>query len=138
RSAAGSTRPRCSPVFRDPRWSAPAAERRSRGPRSSRAGAASPQSVLLRGRQAEILVRQRGGDAAPRRAIQKSRLDEKGFVNVFERVALFAQGGGEGGHADRAALEFFDDRAQQPAIDLVEAVRVHLQHLERTVGDVGG
>jgi hypothetical protein len=34
---------------------------------------------------------------------------------------------------DRAAAELVDDRAQQPAIDLVEAVLVHLEQLHRAV-----
>ena len=53
------------------------------------------------------------------------------------RVALFADRGGQAADADRAAAELVDDRAQQPAIDLVEAVLVHLEHLQRAVGDVG-
>ena len=38
--------------------------------------------------------------------------------------------------ADRAAAELVDDRPQQPAIDLVEAVLVHLEQLQRRVRDV--
>ncbi len=37
---------------------------------------------------------------------------------------------------DRAAAELVDDRAQQPAIEVVEAVRVHFEQLQRRVRDV--
>ena len=49
------------------------------------------------------------------------------------RVALLAHRGREAADADRAAAELLDDRPQQPAIDLVEPVLVHLEQLQRAL-----
>src|SRR5262249_34040668 len=38
---------------------------------------------------------------------------------------------GEGVQADRAAIVFLDDGQQESSVQLVEAMRIHLQHLER-------
>ena len=94
------------------------------------------KSVPLRGRQAEVFVGARGRDAAARRAFQEAGLDEKRLVDVFERVALLAERRRQAADADRTAAELVDDRAQQPPIDLVEAVLVHLEHRQRLLRDV--
>src|SRR5207248_4411475 len=99
-------------------------------------GTVSPKFVLLRGREAEVFVGTRRRDAAARSAIEKPRLDEERFVDVFERVALFAEGRGEAGDADWTAVELVDDRPQQPPIHFVESVLVHFEQLERAAGDV--
>src|SRR5262245_27704076 len=110
----------------------------STAPRSSRAEAVSPKLFPLWGREAEVFVGARGRDAAARRPIQESGLDQKRFVNVLQRVAFLAERGGQAGHADGTALELVDDRAQQPAIDFVEAVLVDFEHLQCLRGGVEG
>ena len=42
----------------------------------------------------------------------------------------------QAGQPDRPAAELVDDRQQQPAIDLVEAVLVDFEQLHRLVGDL--
>ena len=80
---------------------------------------------------AEVLVGEAGGDAAAWGAVEEADLDEEGFVDLFEGVLLFGEGGGEGVEADRAAVVLLDDGAQQAAVEFVEAVGVDLQQRER-------
>ncbi len=82
-----------------------------------------------------MLVRRARGHAAARRAHDESLLDEERLDHVFERAALFADGGGDALDADRAAVELLDDREQELAIERVEALRIDFEHVERGVGD---
>src|SRR5687767_13900674 len=82
-----------------------------------------PQSRVPSWRgEPEVLVGARRGDAAARRAIEESGLDQKRLVHVLDRVFFFIDGGGNAVQANRPPAEFVDDRAQQLAIDLVEAL----------------
>ena len=55
--------------------------------------------------------------------------------HVLERAALFADRGRDALDADRAAVEFLDDREQQLAIEGIEALRVDFQQVERGARD---
>jgi len=81
-----------------------------------------------------MLVREAGRDAAAWGAVEKTNLDEEGFVDLFESILLFGEGGGESVEADRTAIIFLDDGAEQAAIKLVEAVGVDFQHFEGSDG----
>lgn len=83
-----------------------------------------------------MLIGEAGGYAAARGAVEEADLDEEGFVDLFEGVLLFGEGGGEGVEADGAAIVFFDDGAEQAAVEFVEAVGVDFEHFEG--GDGGG
>ncbi len=76
--------------------------------------------------------------AAARRADQEALLNQIGLVDELQRVAIFSQGRRERVDADRAAVEPFDHRQQDPAIAGVEAGGVDLQSAERVLGDVAG
>ena len=54
--------------------------------------------------------------------------------SIASRSSLMRRG--EAGDPDRTAAELVDDRPQQPAIDLVEAVLVDLEQLQRALRDV--
>ena len=54
-----------------------------------------------------MLPRQGGRHAAAGRALQKALLNEIGFDHVFERLAIFADGGRKIVDSDGAAREFF-------------------------------
>src|SRR5436190_1083826 len=90
-----------------------------------------PRMLAVGHGESEILVRVASRDAAPRRPIQKTDLDQKRFVDVFDRVLLFADRGGDRVEADRTAPELVDDRAEQLAIALVESVLVDAVQLQR-------
>ncbi len=90
-----------------------------------------------------MLVGEAGGDAAAWGAVEEADLDEEGFVDLFEGVLLFGEGGGEGVEADGAAVVLFDDGAEETAVELVEAVGVDFEEFEGGVGggavdDAGG
>ena len=79
---------------------------------------------------AEVLVGEAGGYAASGGAVEEADLDEEGFVDFFEGVLLFGEGGGEGVEAYGASVVFFDDGAEEAAVELVEAVGVDFEHFE--------
>src|SRR5215471_18285322 len=90
------------------------------------------RSVAWRRRDPQVSVGRGRGDAAARRALEKTGLDEVRLVEILERAAILSQRRGQRAHADRAAAELFDDRLQDPAVELVKAVLVHLQPRERS------
>jgi len=82
--------------------------------RAPRNGLLPEQGVLpRRHHEAEMTVRGGGRDAAARRALQKSLLDQIRLVDLLERAGVFAHGHGERAEADGTALEFLDDRLER-------------------------
>ena len=77
-----------------------------------------------------MFVREAGGDAAARGAVEEADLDEEGLVDLFEGILLFGEGGGEGVEADGATVVLFDDGAEEAAVELVEAVGVDFKEGE--------
>jgi hypothetical protein len=96
-----------------------------------RGGAITTDGSPFLGREPEVLVGARGGHAPARRPVEEAGLDEERLVHVLDGVPFLVDGGGQAVDADRAAAELVDDRPQQLAIDLVEAVLVHLEQLQR-------
>src|SRR5579864_4249666 len=83
------------------------------------------------GRDAEMLIRQLRSYAPSRGAVEKPYLHQEWLINLFDCVRLFSQDRSQGIHPNRAALILFDNRQQQSPIDLIKAVLVHFQHLQR-------
>ena len=77
-----------------------------------------------------MLIRQIRHLAATGRALDEALLDEEGFIDLLDGAGVFANGGGDGGDAHRAALELIDDGQQDLAVDEVEAVAVDVQRLQ--------
>src|ERR1043165_668176 len=92
----------------------------------------------LRHLQAEMLVGVTGGDAAARGAHHEALLNQIGLDHVLDRAALLAERRRETFDADRAAIEFLDDRQQELAIHHVEAERIDVEHVERRLGHFVG
>src|SRR5215470_18796798 len=82
-------------------------------------------------RDAKVFVCKLCRYPAARSTVQKSYLNEKRLVDLFDRVRFFGEGGGKCVHANRPALILLNDRQQQLAINLVETVTVHFEHLQR-------
>ena len=76
-------------------------------------------------------------DAAARRAIEEADLDQERLVDLLDRVRLFGERRRPSCSRRPARPELLDDGEQQLAVDLVEAVIVDLEHLQRVVRDVG-
>src|SRR5688572_26534624 len=90
-----------------------------------------------RRRIAQMLVSAPRGDPPARRALQETLLDEERLVEVLDRAALLADRRGDRLDAGRSAAVLLDDRAEDLAVDLVEAVLVHLQQTERAPRRLG-
>jgi len=82
-----------------------------------------------------MLVGEAGGDPATGRAVEEADLDEEGFVDLFEGILLFGEGGGKGIEADGATIVLLNDGAEQAAIELVESVSIDFKEGE---GGLGG
>src|SRR5262249_16757089 len=85
-----------------------------------------------------MLISRWSHDAPARSAIQKSYLDQVWFVNFFDRLFFLAVGGRDSADAYRTAVEFFDDRRQQFAVDFIQTVTVDLHPVERVGGHFAG
>ena len=80
-----------------------------------------------------------GGElAASGGAVQVAGLQEEGFVHVFERGFFFADRGGQGFGAYRAAVEFFEDGQEDFAVHFIESRVVHAQPVQRLLRHLGG
>src|SRR5688572_27869681 len=79
-------------------------------------------------------VRERRRDASPRGPLQEAGLDQVRLVEVLERSTVLADRRGDRADPDRAAAELLDDRREDPSVELVEAVLVHFEALERLAG----
>src|SRR4051794_15478160 len=102
----------------------------------------SPQSSGLeqlrglgRGLEAHVGEGVRGGDAAAGGALEQAALEQVGLVDILDRVLLLADRDGERGEADGAAAELLADRAEDLAVQAVQAELVDLELRERCVGD---
>ena len=73
----------------------------------------------------------RGRGAPARRALDQSALEQVGLVDVLDRVLLLPDRDRERRQADRAAAEALADRAQDLAVEAVEALVVDLEQVER-------
>ena len=104
---------------------------RTRAPAQKRPGC--PTSAG--GREPQVPVRPRGGDAPPRGPLQQPLLEEVRLVDVLDRVGRLPHAVGEGPEAHRPALEGLGEPAEDLAVELLQAERVHLQQLQRLLGD---
>ena len=71
------------------------------------------------------------GRAAARRALDQAALEQVRLVDVLDRVLLLADRDRERREPDRAAAELLADRAQDLAVEAVEALVVDLEQVER-------
>src|SRR5215813_4895215 len=62
-------------------------------------------------------------------------LHEEGLVDLLDGVRIFADRRADRVQADRTTIELLDDRLENACIHVVEAEHVHVEQLERLVGD---
>src|SRR4051794_6488154 len=77
-----------------------------------------------------------GGDAAARGALDEALLEQIRLVDVLERVLLLGDDDREGRQAYGAAVELLDDRAEDLAVEAVEAFVVDFHEVEGGGGDL--
>src|SRR6185369_5206409 len=75
----------------------------------------------------EMLIGGGGGYPAAGGPIEKSILNQEGFIDILDGIAFLTDGCGDGIQADRAATELVDNRQQDHAVHLVETLLVDLQ-----------
>src|ERR1700680_2565150 len=102
-----------------------------RAERTGRPGSEEAARGAVARRQAEVLVGAPGGHAAARRALQEALLDEVGLVKVLERAGILPHPRGQALQPGRAAVVVGDQRAEELAVHVLEAVLVHLEILQR-------
>ena len=94
-------------------------------------------------RQAKMLISQPGRDPTSRRAAQEAYLHQIRFVYIFYGITLFASGRGNRFDAHGSPIKLLDYDAKEPAIRVVQALLVDLQHrkavarhsrVDRTIG----
>src|SRR5437763_10588587 len=81
-----------------------------------------------------MFVSQSSGDASPGGAVEKSNLNEKRLVNFFKGIWLFRQGCSQSVQAYRATAIFLNDGQHQAAVNLIEPMLIHLEHVEGGLG----
>src|SRR5690606_635337 len=81
--------------------------------------------------QAEVGVGGVGGHPAPGGPLQQPPLDEERLVDLFERGAVFTDGGGERVQTDRSAHELLDDGSEDGPVAPVESRGVDAEGVER-------
>ena len=77
-----------------------------------------------------MLICQMSSHPPSRRPIQEANLNEERFVDFFNRIRLLGQHGSQRIYPDRPALIFLDYGQKQLAVNLIETVAIHFQHLE--------
>src|SRR5690606_10560299 len=84
---------------------------------------------------AQMPIGQIGGLPAPGGPHDKSLLDQKGLIDLFQGLGAFGYRRGQGTDPHRAALELVDDREQDLVVHLIQAVGIHVQGFEPKSGD---
>ena len=85
-----------------------------------------------------MIERQCGRHSPARCPLDKSCLDQKRLINVFDGILFFADGSGQGLDPDGSAGKFVDQREQQHRIHFVEPEPVHFEHEQGFVGQPPG
>ena len=78
------------------------------------------------------------GDTSAGGALQKALLDQVGLDHVFDGAGLFSDTGRDVVQPNGATVEAVDHGFQQFAVHHVKTLRVHVEHGQRAVGNVGG
>ena len=72
--------------------------------------------------------------APPAGPLEKARLNQIGFIDIFERAPVFLHGRRQGVHPDRSPSELVDDRQKNLAIHLIKTGRIDTQPCKRILG----
>src|SRR5262245_24108692 len=86
-------------------------------------------------REPEVSIRRRRRHAPARRALKETVLHQERLVDLLDRVRILADRRTDRVQPDGTAIELLDDRLENACIHVVEAEHVHVEQLERLVGD---
>ncbi len=82
-----------------------------------------------------MLIRRPGGNAALRRTVEETKLQQIRLYDIHDGLGLLADGRRNRVQPHRAAVIFFDNGFQHATIDLVQAQRIDLQQVQRAGSD---
>ena len=85
---------------------------------------------------AEMLVGKRRCHSASRRALDETLHDEERLVNLLYGAAILAYCRGNSAYAYRTATELVDDGGENLIINLIQAILVDIECLERHLGNI--
>src|ERR1700756_4614960 len=77
----------------------------------------------------EMLISQLRSHPSPWCAVQETNLNQERLVNLLNCIRLLRQHRCQSIHAHRAALILLNNREQQLAVNFVEPMAIHFQHL---------
>ena len=72
-------------------------------------------------------------DPTARRPQDKTLLNQEGLQHILNRTALFRQSRSQAIDTHRAAIELLDHGQQQPSIQMIKALSVNVQQIERSL-----
>lgn len=87
--------------------------------------------------ETKVQIGARGGDTTAGGALQETLLDQIRLNNILDRLLLFTNGGGQIIEPYRSTEELIQYGQQQLAIHIVEALLIHIQHIEGLSGHLG-
>src|SRR5918994_6573012 len=88
-------------------------------------------------REAKAPIRERCRTAASLGALQKSLLNQVGFVYVLQCSGILANRYGHRAEPDWTSAKLFDDGTEDPGVHVVQPELVHIEPPQRCVRDFG-
>src|SRR5437764_14810343 len=86
----------------------------------------------------QVLKRTAGRGPPPGRPLDQTALEKVGLIHVFDRVLLLLDRGGQRREAHRTTGELLANRAQDLAVETVQALAVDVEQLQRRYRDLLG
>ena len=83
-----------------------------------------------------MLVGKRRCHSSSRRALDETLHDEERLVNLLYGAAILAYCRGNGAYAYRTATELVDDGGENLVVNLVQAILIDVERLERHLGNI--
>ena len=71
-----------------------------------------------------------------RSATDEAFFDKERLVHLLHRTGIFANGGGNGGHAHRSTLKLIDDGGKNFVVNLVQPIAVDIERFEGITGNL--
>ena len=85
-----------------------------------------------------MLIGKLGGHSASWRTLDEAFHDEEWLVNLLYGAAIFTDSRGDGAYAHRTSTELVDNGGENLVVNLVQAILVDIQRLERHLGNLVG
>ena len=71
-----------------------------------------------------------GRCAPPRSSVEKSILQKIRLINILQRARIFTDGRSQGLQSHRATLKVHDQSLEDPSVDLVQTILIHLEKIQ--------